>query len=96
MSKKNVKIKIGDRVYPLTVSESEEKSVEVSAEKIAENIKKLKNQYKINDSQDLLAMTCLEFATKLQTAQDKPKQSEIKEFSPKLDELLLKLNQELS
>ncbi len=96
MSKKNVKIKIGDRVYPLTVSESEEKSVEVSAEKIAENIKKLKNQYKINDSQDLLAMTCLEFATKLHTAQDKPTQSEIKEFSPKLDELLLKLNQELS
>ena len=64
MSQKNVKIKIGDRVYPLTVSESEEKTVEISAEKIAENIKKLKSQYKITDSQDLLAMTCLEFATR--------------------------------
>ena len=96
MSKKNVKIKIGDRVYPLTVSESEEKSVELSAEKIAENIKKLKSQYKITDSQDLLAMTCLEFANKIQLTQSKPEPVEVKDSSPKLDELLLKLNQELS
>ncbi|MEN8839030.1 MAG: cell division protein ZapA [Flavobacteriales bacterium] len=96
MSKKNVKIKIGDRVYPLTVSESEETSVELSAEKIAENIKKLKNQYKITDSQDLLAMTCLEFANKIQSAQSKPEPVEVNNNSAKLDELLLKLNQELS
>ncbi len=96
MSKKNVKIKIGDRVYPLTVSESEEAGVELSATKIAENIAKLKSQYKITDSQDLLAMTCLEFANKIQLAQAKPEPVEVKDNSPKLDELLFKLNQELS
>jgi len=96
MSKKNVKIKIGDRVYPLTVSESEEAGVELSANTIAENITKLKNQYKITDSQDLLAMTCLEFANKIQTAQAQPEPVRVKDNSAKLDELLFLLNQALS
>jgi cell division protein ZapA len=95
MSQKNIKIKIGDRVYPLTVSENEEKTVEISAEQIAENIKKLKIQYKISDSQDLLAMTCLELATKLQSV---PK-TEVKptpDNTKKLDDLLGKLEEALS
>lgn len=95
MSQKNVKIKIGDRVYPLTVSESEEKTVEISAEKIAENIKKLKSQYKITDSQDLLAMTCLEYATKLQNT---PKAEPIptKDNSKEMDDILSKLDEALA
>lgn len=95
MSQKNIKIKIGDRVYPLTVSESEEKTVEASAEKIAENIKKLKIQYKISDSQDLLAMTCLELATKLQNA-PKNNASQTQENSQKLEEILTKLDEALT
>lgn len=95
MSQKNVKIKIGDRVYPLTVSESEEKTVEISAEKIAENIKKLKIQYKITDSQDLLAMTCLEYATKIQNA-PKAEPIKTKDYSIELDEILSKLEAALT
>ena len=47
MSQKNIKIKIGDRVYPLTISESEENGVNTSVKKIEENILKLKMQYKL-------------------------------------------------
>lgn len=95
MSQKNIKLKIGDRVYPLTVSESEEKTVITSAEKIAENIKKLKLQYKISDSQDLLAMSCLEFATKLQNAPNKPVTTS-NDNNQKLDELITLLDEALS
>lgn len=66
MSKKNVKITIAGRTYPLTISEDEEAVVLKSQELINNNIDKLKKQYNINDSQDLLAMTTLEFAAKIQ------------------------------
>ncbi len=95
MSQKNIKIKIGDRVYPLTVSDSEEKTVEASAEKIAENIMKLKIQYKISDSQDLLAMTCLEYATKLQNT-PKAEPANAQDNSIQLDEILSKLEEALA
>lgn len=95
MSKKNIKIKIGDRVYPLTVSESEEKTVTASAEQIAENIKKLKVQYKISDSQDLLAMTCLELATKLQNTL-KTETSKASDNSEKIENILRELNEALT
>ena len=49
MSQKNIKIKIGDRVYPLTISDSEENGVNTSVKNIEENILKLKKQYNIND-----------------------------------------------
>jgi len=67
MSQKNIKINIGGRVYPLTISENEEETIRFSQKRIDDNIVKLKTQYAIKDSQDLLAMTALEFATKLQT-----------------------------
>jgi cell division protein ZapA len=95
MSQKNIKIKIGDRVYPLTISESEEDGVNSSVKKIEENILKLKKQYKINDSQDLLAMTCLEFATKAQNTPTKAV-SPTQDHSPKLDSIIELLNEAIS
>lgn len=65
MSQKSIKITIGGRVYPLTITEKEEETVLNSAKKIEENINKLQSQYGIKDAQDLLAMTSLEFATQL-------------------------------
>jgi cell division protein ZapA len=65
MSQKSIKITIGGREYPLTITEKEEQSVINSAKKIEENVNKLQSQYGIKNSQDLLAMTALEFATQL-------------------------------
>ena len=95
MSQKSIKIKIGDRVYPLTVSENEEESVNSSAKMIEKNIAKLKTQYKISDSQDLLAMTCLELATKAQNSPS-TEVSESKDNSEKLDQILELLNESIS
>jgi len=95
MSQKNIKIKIGDRVYPLTISESEENGVQSSVQQIEENILKLKKQYNINDSQDLLAMTCLEFATKIQNTPTKTVSPTL-DNSPKLDSILELLNEAIS
>ncbi len=66
MSQKNVNITIGGRTYPLTISEQEEAIVIKSQATIQTNIDKLKRQYNITDAQDLLAMTALELATRLE------------------------------
>ena len=95
MSQKNIKIKIGDRVYPLTISEGEENGINTSVKKIEENILKLKKQYKINDSQDLLAMTCLEFATKVQNTTTKTVSTE-NNYTSQLDGILELLNEATS
>lgn len=91
MSKK-VNITISGRTYPLTISETEEDKVKASERKIQANIDKLKERYKINDPQDLLAMTALEFATKLEstrendlTEQDRKSLADIKQM---LDNIL--------
>ena len=95
MSQKNIKIKIGDRVYPLTISDSEENGENTSVKNIEENILKLKKQYNINDSQDLLAMTCLEFATKAQNTPTKTVSTEIN-YTSKLDGIIELLNEATS
>ena len=95
MSQKNIKIKIGDRVYPLTISDSEENGVNTSVKNIEENILKLEKQYNINDSQDLLAMTCLEFATKAQNTPTKTVSTEIN-YTSKLDGIIELLNEATS
>lgn len=95
MSQKNIKIKIGDRVYPLTISEGEEIGINSSVKRIEENILKLKKQYKINDSQDLLAMTCLEFATKAQNTTTKTVSKE-NNYTSELDDVLELLNEATS
>jgi len=95
MSQKSIKIKIGDRVYPLTVSEKEEESVNSSAKMIEQNIAKLKTQYKISDAQDLLAMTCLELATKVQNLPS-AEVPESRDNSKELDEIISVLDDALS
>ncbi|MGK0436083.1 MAG: hypothetical protein ACJAX0_000312, partial [Flavobacteriales bacterium] len=62
---------------------------------IEENILKLKKQYNINDSQDLLAMTCLEFATKAQNTPTKTVSTEIN-YTSKLDGIIELLNEATS
>lgn len=62
MAEISVKIKVGNRVYPLTVDEKDKDRVEQAAQMVNENINKLKQDYGLNDWVDLLAMTAFEFA----------------------------------
>ena len=62
MSELSIKVVIGGRTYPLTINRIEEEKIRKSVSEIEKNIKNLKENYAVNDMQDLLAMTALEYA----------------------------------
>ena len=61
-----IKLNIGDRLYPLTIERSQETFFRDAVKKIESSLKKLEENYSVRDKQDLLAMTCIQFAAKLQ------------------------------
>ena len=68
MSELSIKVSIGGRTYPLTIKRSEEEKIRKAASEIDKNLKELKNNYAVVDTQDLLAMTVLQYATESVTA----------------------------
>lgn len=65
-----VKIKIGDRTYPMRVQAVDEARVRQAGKLINEQIKAYSEQFRIHDKQDLLAMVafdCLVAKLKLET-----------------------------
>jgi cell division protein ZapA len=62
MSELSIKVVIGGRTYPLTINREDEEKIRKSVSEIENNIKNLKENYAVNDMQDLLAMTALEYA----------------------------------
>lgn len=65
MDSLSIKVNIGGRVYPLTIDPKEEESIRKAADTINTNIKELQDNYAVRDTQDLLAMTALQFATEV-------------------------------
>ena len=66
--KENLKIKlsIADRVYPLTIDNSQEEGLRSASKKIDEMIKKFEQSYAVRDKQDVLAMCALQFASQVE------------------------------
>jgi cell division protein ZapA len=64
MGELSIKIKIANRVYPLTVDASEEEGIRNAAEKINQSIGDFERLYAVKDKQDLLAMAALKVATR--------------------------------
>jgi cell division protein ZapA (FtsZ GTPase activity inhibitor) len=71
MGEKSVKITIAGRTYPLTVEAREESFVQDAAKRINERISQLEARFSVQDKQDLLAMTAIQFATQYLEAQSK-------------------------
>lgn len=65
MGERSIKVTIAGRIYPITVKGDEEERVRLAAKKIDDNIKHLQDNYAVKDKQDLLAMTALQFSTKV-------------------------------
>lgn len=65
MEKKNVKIKIGDREYPLVLSVSDEIRMREAEKLINERLVEYKNMYPTADRVDVMAMTALSLANAL-------------------------------
>lgn len=64
MGELSIKIKIANRVYPLTVDSSEEEGIRNAAEKINTSIDDFERLYAVKDKQDLIAMAALKVATR--------------------------------
>ena len=64
-NKIKIKVKIADRIYPLTIRPEQEESIRLSVKKIDQMIKQLEQSYAVRDKQDVLAMCSLQYETKL-------------------------------
>ena len=60
--KLKIKISIADRVYPMTITASQEEGLRKAAKKIEAMIKQFEQSYAVRDKQDVLAMCALQFA----------------------------------
>lgn len=63
MGELSIKIKIANRVYPLTVNAKEEEGVRKAAEEINKSVAEYERLYAVKDYQDLLAMVALKTAS---------------------------------
>jgi len=60
MAKLSIKIKIGNREYPMQVEVEDEERIRRAGKLLNEKIKNYQSQFGIDDSQDLLAMTAFD------------------------------------
>lgn len=78
MEELSIKIKIADREYPMRVHPDEEERLRLAARVVNDKIKSYKEQFGINDRQDLLAMVafdCLVEGLKLEAERNNMSQS---------------------
>ncbi len=64
MAELSIKIKIANRVYPLTVDSKEEEGIRRAADLINSSVNEFEKLYDVKDKQDLLAMVALKIASR--------------------------------
>lgn len=82
----SIKIKIGEREYPMKVDENEEELLRKAGRLLNEKLKTFKEQYHIEDRQDLLAMVAFDTLVQQQKNEALQHQSE-QEVADKLNHL---------
>jgi cell division protein ZapA len=60
MGELSIKVKIGDREYPMRIDAAEEEKLRLAGRILNEKMKNYRDQFGINDKQDLLAMVAFE------------------------------------
>ncbi|GAA4004093.1 cell division protein ZapA [Hymenobacter fastidiosus] len=90
MSDLSIKIRIADRDYPMRVAPQEEERLRLAGRQLGERIKEFREQYGIQDKQDLLAMIALStMADGLKVSKEKDgTDAALTERLARLDELL--------
>ena len=85
-----IKLSVANRVYPLTITPSQEEGLRKAAKKIEGMINQFEQNYSVRDKQDVLAMCALQFAAQVeQKSLDKAHVSEeVEERLKALDQLL--------
>ena len=90
MSELSIKIRIAEREYPMRVKEEEEERLRIVGKLLNERLKFFKDQFGIQDKQDLLAMVAFENKVEKQKLEDEKKQhlSKVGQLLIVLDDLL--------
>ena len=70
MEELSIKIKIAEREYPMKVKRDEEEKVRAAGKLINEKLKHYKEQFGIDDKQDLLAMVAFDSVVQKQTSEE--------------------------
>lgn len=70
MDELSIKIKIGDREYPMKVKKHEEERVRAAGKLINEKLKSYHDQFGLDDKQDLLAMTAFDCVVEKMAAEE--------------------------
>lgn len=85
-----IKLKIADRIYPMTIEPGQEEGLRRAAKKINAVVKKFEENYAVRDKQDLLAMSALQFAAEVeqQSIEGRDQKSRAEEKLTALNELL--------
>lgn len=95
MKELSIKIKIADREYPMKVDANDEEKIRLAGKKINEKIKLYRDQFGIDDKQDLLAMVA--FDSLFEKLQSEDSQSEVGEtIVEKINHLNRLISEELS
>ncbi len=86
----SIKVLIGDRQYPLKISSLEEENIRKAAKLVNDRSKFYTDNFSVQDKQDAIAMTALEFASEnLNTS------TTDQSISAELEQLLIDLDQYL-
>lgn len=90
MTELSIKIKIGNREYPMKVSPEEEANVRAAGKKINEKLRFYQDQFQIDDKLDLLAMVAIDsYIQLLQSSENRQMTDEIAmEHISKLNQLI--------
>ncbi|MEC8610806.1 MAG: cell division protein ZapA [Bacteroidota bacterium] len=65
MQKLKIKVKIANRVFPLTISRNEEEGIRKAVKAIEDRLKIYESRFEAKDTQDLLSMCLLEMSVNL-------------------------------
>ena len=86
----SIKVLIGDRQYPLKISSNEEENVRKAAKLVNDRSKFYTENFSVQDKQDAIAMSALEFASENMNATSKDQS-----ISADMEQLLIELDQYL-
>ncbi|AIZ63212.1 cell division protein ZapA [Hymenobacter sp. DG25B] len=93
MSDLSIKIRVADRDYPMRVTPTEEERLRMAGRLLNDRIREFREQYGIQDKQDLLAMIALStMADRLKVSKEKDgTDAALTERLSRLDQLLSSL-----
>jgi cell division protein ZapA (FtsZ GTPase activity inhibitor) len=86
----SIKVLIGDRQYPLKIASDEEENVRKAAKLVNDRSKFYAENFSVQDKQDAIAMSALEFASENLNASSKDQT-----LSAELEQILIELDKYL-